>query len=95
MDVLSRLEAEVKELKLVLLKAESKISVQNKLVIEAAQNVLEFSQDMVSFAGGLFKCGGSVAPGAVSGTGPFLNAATQNCLYCGASHSTDSFQVSP
>jgi hypothetical protein len=92
MDVLSKLDAQVKELQLALGKVESKVAVGQSLVIEAASNSLKFAQDAISFNGGLFKCGGAAAPGE-PGAGPFLNASAQNCFYCGAPQGSTSFSV--
>jgi hypothetical protein len=94
MDVLAKLEAQVKELQLSLGSVASKISVGTDLAIEAASHVLKFSQDAVKFAGGTFKCGGAASPG-IPGVGPFLNASAQNCFYCGAPQGSTSFSVAP
>jgi hypothetical protein len=88
LDVLEKLDAKVRELELEL-GEDSAIRVKASLVIEAASNILEFTQSMMSFNGGLLKCGGTVSPG----SGPFLNSAAQNCFYCGASQGGDTVSV--
>lgn len=93
MDVVKKLSAKVEELELTLGQAVSKLKVQNQLVIEAASAALKFSQDQISFAGGTVGCGGNVTAGAPASPGPFLNVATQQCLYCGATHGATSFLV--
>lgn len=94
MDVLSKLEAQVKELQLTLGQKLSKLTVEHSLTVDAVANVVKFTQSAFEFAKGPFKCGGVASPGA-PGTGPFLNVSAQNCFYCGAPQGSSSFSVAP
>jgi hypothetical protein len=92
LDVLDKLTAEVKQLDLTLGKVASQLSIEHSLTINAVSNVLKFTQSAFEFGSGTFKCGGVASPG-IPGAGPFLNAAAQNCFYCGAPQGSDSFSV--
>jgi hypothetical protein len=92
LDVLTELKAEIKQLKVDLGNTASELTTQNALSIEAASNILKFTQEAIKFEKGMFQCGSVVSAG-LPGVGPFLNASAQNCFYCGAPQGSISFSV--